>query len=418
MFESSVNKSEGHFAPFSGIQDLRELSECGETATAILPDEIVLNILSCLDFLSLRLKTGLTCRRWKRLSYDKALLKLCFFRTLEDSAKTHEQECLERNALARSSTSKRSKADDTEYFFNEMRGDLNMRSKKFHPTLKSLNLEEFQESSWAIECMKIRGDLIYSSTNDNTIQVWDKDSGKRIMRLAGHNNRVSCLQVDLKYIYSGSWDNTIRIWDKESGNAVKVLEGHKNSVSCLKVANGKAYSGGYDNKILIWDIESGKVLQELEGHLNYIKYLEVADGIIYSFTSTHVIHIWNSESGELLKKLGGPKSGISSMRVLNGKIYIGCCDGKIRIWESKSGSQLKELEGHESNVILLQVFDGKIISASRDKTIKIWDANSGEMLKRLDGRREDSKFFVSIHVFRGKIYAEYNDGILWVWEFS
>ncbi|CDR33895.1 F-box/WD repeat-containing protein [Criblamydia sequanensis] len=414
---SSVNKTERHFAPFSEIEDLRELSECGETATANLPDEIVLNILSYLDFLSLHLKTGLTCRRWKRLSYDKALLKLCFFRSLEDSAKTHEQECLERNALARSSTSKRSKIDDTEYFFYEIRGDLYMRSKKFQPTWAVLNLEEFQPSSWAIECMKIREDLIYSSAHDNTIQVWDRDSGKRIMRLEGHNNRVSCLQVDLKYIYSGSWDNTIRVWDKESGSAVKVLEGHKNSVSCLQVANGKAYSGGYDNKILIWDMESGKVLQELEGHLNYIKCLEVADGIIYSFTSTHVIHIWNSESGELLKKLVGPKNGISSIRILNGKIYIGCCDGKIRIWESKSGNQIKELEGHESNVIYLQVLDGKIISASRDKTIRIWDAESGEMLKRLDGRRPGSEFFVSIHIYRGKIYAEYNDGILWVWEF-
>lgn len=409
MFENTIS------SPIK--QEIRGLPECGETATASLPDEVLLSILSYLDFLSLYLKTSLTCRRWKRLSSDKALLKLCFLRTLKDSGKSYEKERQESNALARASTSKRTKEDESAYFFNCIRSDFRMRSNKFQPNLTSVILEEFKESSWPIECMKIRGDRIYSGAANNNIQVWDRNSGKLLMSLLGHTNRVPCLQIDLQYIYSGSWDHTIRIWDKESGKEVKLLEGHKGGVSCLQAAQGKIYSGGYDNRILIWDIESGTVLHKLEGHINYIKYLEVADGVIYSFSSSCTIHTWDSESGELLKRLVGPKNGISCMRVLNGKIYIGCCDGKIRIWEARSGRQLNELKGHDSNVIHIDVFDDKIISASRDKTIRIWDEDSGDLLKRLDGHRPDSKFFVSIHVLQGKIYAEYNDGTLGVWEF-
>jgi WD40 repeat protein len=78
---------------------------------------------------------------------------------------------------------------------------------------------------------------------------------------------------DGRHIISGSTDNTIRIWDAETGAAVGgPLQGHTDvvrSVACSP--NGRhIISGSDDMTIRIWDAESGAaVMSPLEGHTEY-----------------------------------------------------------------------------------------------------------------------------------------------------
>ena len=53
-------------------------------------------------------------------------------------------------------------------------------------------------------------------------------------------------------LYSGSWDNTIRVWDAESGNHLRTLQGHTGYVYALAMSQGKLYSGSNDNTIRVW----------------------------------------------------------------------------------------------------------------------------------------------------------------------
>jgi WD40 repeat protein len=56
-------------------------------------------------------------------------------------------------------------------------------------------------------------------------------------------------------VISGSFDNTLRLWDIESGACVKTLAGHTNSVYCVvQLADGRVLSGSGDKTLRLWDI--------------------------------------------------------------------------------------------------------------------------------------------------------------------
>ena len=71
---------------------------------------------------------------------------------------------------------------------------------------------------------------------------------------------------------SGSVDNSIIIWDINTGNNIRTLKGHSNWVCCLAVLpNGCLASGSVDNSIIIWDINTGNNIRTLKGHSSYVR---------------------------------------------------------------------------------------------------------------------------------------------------
>lgn len=61
------------------------------------------------------------------------------------------------------------------------------------------------------------------------------------------------------FFYIGSFDNTIRLWNSNSGSCVKILKGHTGGVLSLVVlADSNLASGSYDFTIRIWNTKNGK----------------------------------------------------------------------------------------------------------------------------------------------------------------
>ena len=81
------------------------------------------------------------------------------------------------------------------------------------------------------------GRQIISGSNDNTIRVWDAETGVVIGEpIKGHTDIVTSVAYSPngRHIISGSDDRTIRIWDAENSAAVgKPLEGHTSGVQSV-----------------------------------------------------------------------------------------------------------------------------------------------------------------------------------------
>jgi WD40 repeat protein len=62
-------------------------------------------------------------------------------------------------------------------------------------------------------------------------------------------------------IVSGSRDNTLRVWDSDTGDCLRVLEGHTAAVRTVAaLENGRVLSGSSDCTLRVWDVDRGRCL--------------------------------------------------------------------------------------------------------------------------------------------------------------
>ncbi|KIK53724.1 hypothetical protein GYMLUDRAFT_232724, partial [Collybiopsis luxurians FD-317 M1] len=111
---------------------------------------------------------------------------------------------------------------------------------------------------------------IVSGLMDNTVCIWDVDTGIKVQALEGHSGSVQSVafSYDGSHIVSGSNDKNVQIWDVNTGRSLQTLEGHTKAVMSVGFSSdgSRIVSGSADNTIRIWDTHSGGTLQPIKGH--------------------------------------------------------------------------------------------------------------------------------------------------------
>ena len=145
------------------------------------------------------------------------------------------------------------------------------------------------------------GTKIVSASSDETIRIWDAETGKQIGGpLTGHTGYVlsASFSPDGKRIVSASLDKSIRIWDAETGKQIgEPLKGHTDDVNFVSFSpDGKKIVSALDDEtIRIWDAETGKQIGEpLTGHTESVRSVSFSpDGTkIVSASWDETIRIW------------------------------------------------------------------------------------------------------------------------------
>jgi WD40 repeat protein len=122
--------------------------------------------------------------------------------------------------------------------------------------------------------------------------------------LTGHSNSVESVAFSQngKRIVSGSYDQTVRIWNVETGEEERKLKGHSDSVISVAFSqDGKRIvSGSGDETVRIWNVETEEEERKLEGHSDSVISVAFSqDGKrIVSGSGDETVRIWNVETGE------------------------------------------------------------------------------------------------------------------------
>ena len=95
---------------------------------------------------------------------------------------------------------------------------------------------------------------------NETITLWDIDSGEKMLTLAGHTEAVLSIDYspDGTTLISASYDRTIRLWDVVTGSLLNTLSHADQVVAHVSFSKdgSKLVSCAADNTLKIWDVPS------------------------------------------------------------------------------------------------------------------------------------------------------------------
>lgn len=245
-------------------------------------------------------------------------------------------------------------------------------------------------SSWVTSvAISPNGQMFASSSLDDTIKIWNLNTGEDLFTLKGHAKGVNAIAIspDSKLLISGSDDYTLKVWNLQNGALLGTLLGHSRDVNAVAISpDGKFFaSGGEDRTIRLWSASTGALLKTLSGVAGMIRSVAISRDarILASGGLDNKTKLWNLQTGEQIITLVGHINPVNAITFSpdGQSVVTGSKDKTVRIWSVRSGELLRTLTDHIRDVCAVAVTpNGKtIVTGSSDTTIKLWDMATGRV---------------------------------------
>lgn len=200
------------------------------------------------------------------------------------------------------------------------------------------------------------GNMIAAWTPDEqTVIVWDVNSGKRLHLLHGPEGISSSVvfSKDESRIAFAS-GRIIRVWETAASARLRSLDGFEGGELVFSSGGKQIASAGPDFTVRVWDIASGE-FYDFRGHRAAINDIDFAlDGkTIASVSSDNTIKLWDASSKRLRLTLTGHGNSVSSIAFsADGRlIALSSSYGSTQLWETSSGKLLKNLESNDPRTL-------------------------------------------------------------------
>jgi WD40 repeat protein/serine/threonine protein kinase len=235
----------------------------------------------------------------------------------------------------------------------------------------------------------------------------------RFQAFEGHGAPVRSVSfsADGKMIVSGSHDNTVKVWDADSGRSLNTFRGHDSWVrSCAFSPDGRTVvSAGHDHRATLWnvtDYQEVRVLhgKVLDGHNDAVlsAAFDRAGRNIVTASRDRSAKTWDFGTGAELKSFEEGHAFLASNAVFfpNGKrLLTAAVDNTVRFWDVTSGTEVSRLDRTGRSAALALSPDGKrILTGSDDRNArdqnavraaKLWDVETGKLITLLSGHKHE-----------------------------
>ena len=238
------------------------------------------------------------------------------------------------------------------------------------------------------------GTRLISASSDDTIGVWDLASGlrQRVIRVDGGGVLDVALTPNGGGLVSASENGQITLWGLRSGSEIHTMHGHQSSAQAVAVTpDGKlAVSGSADKTVRIWSLVTGRLIRTLHGHTETVWSVAVspdgrqvasASGFIYGDVKDATVRLWDLATGAMMRIFEGHASAVNSVAFSTdgARLLSASADGTLREWQCATGEELRSVRaatGHVStiiNAVAILPGNGRAVTASSDLTLKVWD---------------------------------------------
>ena len=254
-------------------------------------------------------------------------------------------------------------------------------------------------------------DFILSSSNDNSLKIWNAETGKEKSVLKGHTSNINSCSFQYGCAVSSCYDGSLKIWSHK-GHEISTLLGHQSKVnSCdlfVRVKQNELVKEEIQDESLtdlrlLWGEQKEKE-EWLEKHQNKVinKNAPIDQVFLVSCSDDSTIRIWKPIESDYLLSLENYNDSVNSIFMdKNYMIATASADKSLNLWNTskffqivKSGEIVREnglLKTHCSEITSI-CFDKKcqvLLSASFDGVIILWkliysDENGHNFLSKIE----------------------------------
>lgn len=306
--------------------------------------------------------------------------------------------------------------------------------------LMRYSLKTFKGHTNGVTCLQIWDDTtLATGSYDNTIKIWDLETGEEVRTLTGHTRGIRSLQMDDHKLLSASLDGTVKFWNWRTGQCLRTLSSHSDGVISVHFQGEMIASGSIDHSIRVYNFQTGTTfsLNHHDDWVNNVK-VDMASRTLLSASDDCTIVMWDLDTREIIREFVGHvghvqqvlplpqdfepdedpsaaaqdptetmsvSSGKSSspvvaqststdleLRALYGPGFVdnpdrplparyilsGGLDASLKLWDTSSGAVVRNQWGHLEGIWSVECDSLRMVTGANDSLVKTWDPRSGK----------------------------------------
>lgn len=309
--------------------------------------------------------------------------------------------------------------------------------------LMRYSLQTFKGHTNGVTCLQIWDDTtLATGSYDNTVKIWDIESGEEIRTLTGHTRGIRALQMDNNKLVSASLDGTVKVWNWRTGQLLNTLSSHSDGVISVHFQDNSIASGSIDHSIrvhnfktkstfslhhhedwvnnvkidtssrtllsasddctvVLWDLDTREIIREFVGHVGHVQQVlplpqdfepdedpsaaaqDPAETMSVasgnSSSSAGVRHPTSTAADVELRALYGPGFVDNPDRPLPSRyILSGGLDASLKLWDTSNGAVVRNQWGHLEGIWSVECDSLRMVTGANDSLVKTWDPRSGK----------------------------------------